>query len=297
MSLRKKRLPTVDALPRAAAAGTATCNLNLGKGYHKIVLEISDDGTSSAGNAGDIDATLDALVGDIRVKLNGKVQRVHTGSQLNAINGVNGAAFRARDSGTAGTSGYKIYLPIFFAEPWRKNNFEARSAAWNAVGIDSFQVEVDFLSGTTTPNVTGYYEWDLPSDNKIGLIVKQIRQSLGAVGSTQDFTNLDRSGILQALHLFPVTNAIYVNKVKLTANSVEIHDLLDTLENQGALLDRELNPDVSAVPRYDLVLDYDDPVLSGLQLAGLSELTLHVEYSAAANGTLTTIPIKVGPPE
>src|ERR1044071_6317112 len=99
MSIRKKILPTADALPRGSAAGTATINLTLGKRHHSIALELSDDGTSSAGNATDMDATLDALVSDIRVKINGKAQRLHTGSQLNAINGVNGNAFRAKSSG------------------------------------------------------------------------------------------------------------------------------------------------------------------------------------------------------
>ena len=48
-------------------------------------------------------------------------------------------------------------------------------------------------------------------------------------------------------------------------------------------------PDVSAIPRYDLVFDYDDPINGALPASGLKEMTLKVEWNAAANGTMPII--------
>ena len=295
MSIRKKLLPTFNAV---ASGQAATCDLPLGLKYHAIHLELADNGTASNGNATDIPATLAALIGDIRVKINGKVQRVHSGAELNAMNSVNGAAYVVKASGTAGQSDYRVYLTIYFAEPWRKSPAQQAAPAWNVSGdkVRSFQLEVDVVSGLTGFTITGFYEYE-PADGTIGAITKVVRQTFAALGTTQDFNTIDRRDFLQALHLFATTDSKYVNKAKLTANGVEIHDLLNTLENQVILLGRELTPDTSATPRYDLVLDYDDPLSGALPLDGLAELTLHVEYSASAAGNMVVLIVRVGQPE
>src|SRR5690348_5945828 len=100
MSLRNQLLPTFRAI---AAGQTATCILELGKRYHVIWLELSDTNgvTLASGN----------LIGEIRVLLNGKVQRRMTGVELNALNSLNGPAYAVKTAGVPGTAAYRTYLP------------------------------------------------------------------------------------------------------------------------------------------------------------------------------------------
>jgi hypothetical protein len=257
---------------------------------HVAWLEIGDaNGTTLAsGN----------LIDEIRVMINNKPQRVMTGVELNALNGINGAAFTAKTSGVAGQAGYRTYLPIFFAEPWRKNPVEAANMAWNANGIKSFNIEVDLNAGLITPVLGGIYEWE-PATGVIGLITKWLRQDLQALGTMNDFNRIESKDWIHSIHLFPTVEAIpkYVNKVKFSADGEIIQDLLTTVENQVILLGRELQPDTSATPRFDLIFDYDDPINGALNTAGLNALTLHCEYNAGAAGSMRALVQRTGAPE
>jgi hypothetical protein len=300
MTLIRKQLPTFSGV---AAGQTAVCDLDLGKRYHIAWLTLGNNAVAAN--------TLADLVDEIRVKVNGKVQRTHTAVELNAINAINGApyvsasgsAYGEKTSGTAGQADYRHYLPIFFAEPWRKGNLEAQARALNAVGVDSFQIEVDVVAGLAAPIVEGFYEFDAPVTKEIGLIQKWIRQTFPAVGTQQDFNTIDRRDWIEAIHLFPTveTTPKFVNVVKFTLNGVAVFDQITTLQNQAMLLGRELSPDVVAVPRFDLVFDHDDPINSALATnpggTRAQEMTLHVEYNAAANGNLVAQIIRTGPPE
>jgi hypothetical protein len=295
MSLRQAILPTPNAV---AAGATSTFSLDLGKRYHAIWLELGDSATV-AGTT--VAAVLANLVDQIRVKVNGKVQRTMLATELHAIYGLMGSAFCGKFNGIASlgsglTAGGRIYLPIWFSEPWRNNNNEVPLTAWNAAGIDSLQLEVDLHSGLTAPILTGFYEYDAPVGG-MGAIVKWIRQTFGASGTAQDFNTISKMDWLQSIHLFATSDSKYVNKVKFTANGNIIRDLMNTLENQTLLAGRNLAPDTTATPRFDLVFDYDDPVNSALNANGLNEMTLHVEYSASASGSMVAIIQRTGPPE
>jgi hypothetical protein len=292
MTLLRKQLPTFSGV---AAGQTAVCDLDLGSRYHIAWLVLGNNAVASN--------DLADLVGEIRVKVGGKVQRTHTAVELNALNAVNGAYYAEKTSGSPGFANYRHYLPIFFAEPWRKGNAEAQLKAWNAVGIPSLQIEVDVVAGLAAPIVEGFYEYDAPVNNQIGLIQKWIRQTFPAVGTQQDFNTIDRRDFIEAIHLFPTVEVTpkFVNVVKFTLNGTAVLDQITTLQNQAMLLARELNPDVAAVPRFDLVFDHDDPINSALPTnpggSRANEMTLHVEYNAAANGNLVAQIIRDGPPE
>ena len=293
MPLRQKLLPTFQGV---ATGQAATCNLDLLKRYHVIWLEFGDNGVASNGNANNLPATIANLIGQIVVKVNGKPQRTMLGKELHALNGINGSVYAAKSSGVAGTAAYRVYLPIWFAEPWRNNNAEVALSAWNAQGIDSFQLEVTLQAGLVSPVLSGFYEFDAVTGN-MAAIAKWLRESFAAVGTTQDFNTISKRDFIQAINLFATTDGHYVNKLKFTANGADVRDLLSTLENQAILLGRNLVPDTSATPRFDLVFDYDDPINGALNANGLSEMTLHVEYDAAANGTMIAIVQQVGPPD
>lgn len=306
-------LPT----PNAVATGqTSTFNLDLGKRYHALWLELGDTATI-AGTT--VAAVLANTVDQIRLKVNGKVQRTMLATELHAINGLMGATFAGKStlaSLSGGlTAGSRILLPIWLAEPWRNNNAEAALTAWNAAGIDSLQLEVDLHSGLTAPILTGFYEYDAPTGG-MGAIVKWIRQTFGASGTAQDFNSISKLDWLQSLHLWPIAESPTVTKVaykvKFTANNVAIRDLLTRRENDAVLAGRNMNPTVfdttsDATARasgvFNLVFDYDDPVNSALNANGLNEMTLHVEFAdnagaaASASGSMVAIIQRTGAPE
>jgi hypothetical protein len=290
MSIRRKLLPTFNGV---ASGGTATVDLPLGLKYHVIWLKVGYDGANaSKETAGTL---ANQIIGDIRVKINGKVQRVFTAKELNAYNASNGSAFALKTSGTMGSSGYREYIPIFLSEPFRKDVREQELSAWNMNGVASFQIEVD-IKTITSPIVAGFYEYE-PADGQIGTIVKMIRQTFAVNGLSIDLNTLDRKDYLQSLHLFATSDGHYVTKVKFTANGGEVQDLIDYLENRALLLSREFNPDTVAAPRFDLVMDYNDQIGRALPLSGLNELTLQLHFEAATAGTIVVLIVRAGPPE
>lgn len=296
--LRKSLLP---AFGNITAGETATCDMKLGQKVHVIHLELGDDGTASNGNGAAVNTTLDKLVTQLRVKVNDKAQWTLSASQLNQIqslmNAAGQATYSCKTSGTAGQATYKLYLPLFFAEPWRTNPAEVPALAMNLNGINSFRIEVDLADTGHAPTLRGFYEWEPADTNRgIGTIKKFITANLQAVGSSNTF-QLNRKDLLSQFSLFPTTDGKYVDHIKLNANGEDIQDILTYLENQAILLSRGMSPDTSATPRFDYVADYDDPVLNALVAGSLSNLTLDAYYSDAAAGGMTMISQTIGAPD
>ena len=287
--LRIKQLPTFDSV---AAGKKAVVSLPLGLRYHTVWLELGNN--AAAAN------TITDLVDDIVVKINGKPQRIATGDQTNQLNGVNGTAFLLSATGVDGQATRRLHLPIYFAEPWRKSVDEVSALALRANGIESLQIEVGMKAGLAAPLLSGWYEFDYDS-RPIGLISKWNRRDFSAVGSSVDIATIDKRDFIEAVHLFPTSDGKFVSEVKLTANGEEIRDRITTVQNAATLLGREMNPDTSATPRYDLVFDYDDPVNGALptQANGepIKELTLKLTWNAAAAGVQTAIIKRTGPPD
>lgn len=285
--LRVKLLPTFDSV---AAGRKAVCELPMGIRIHALWLELGNNAVAAN--------EISDLVDDIVLKVNGKPQRQHTGVQLNALNGINGAAYVSKATGTAGQADRRHYLPLFFAEPWRKTQNEVAALALRTNGIASAQIEVNVKAGLAAPIVGGFYEFDY-DDRAIGALQKWIRQDVSAVGTSRDILTIDKRDFIESIHLFPTVEATpkFVKAVKFTANSEELRENTTHLQNQAVLLGRELVPDTTATPRYDLVFDYDDPINGAFQASGLKEMTLKVEWNAAANGTMPIIIQRNGPPE
>jgi hypothetical protein len=309
MTLRKKLLPSFT---KPVSGQTATCNLDLGKKIHIIWLVLGYD-AANANKTVNAANPANEIVGEIRLLVNGKVQRRIRGRELDQINTLNGAQFGKQLGNIVGigTTGYRVHLPIFLAEPWRNNNAEAALMAWNLAGVtvSSASIEVDFLT-IDTPYIGGWYEWS-PPDGGLGAITKWIRMTFGASGSQQDFNTLEKRDYYHSIHLLAPTGA-YVSSVQLTADGVIIQDRLTYEQNAATLKGRNMNPAIVVGvaqgagvqgSTFDLVLDADDHVNSALLAQGLQEFTLHVEYadtggaSIAATGNLVAIIQRSGPPE
>jgi len=298
-----------------AAGKRATNDLTMGLTLHRICLEIGDDGTSSAGLGNDIPQIIDNLTDDIILKVNGRPQRTHTGRELDeVINGVNGRIgsndYRAIAMGVPGDSGFRVFLSLYLAEVWRKSNSQVSMGAWNLGGVDSegvavttAQLEVKMKDGLTNPVLSGTMDYE-PLRGDFGMITKVLRNDVGVGGLSQTYTNLDRLDLVHAMHFLPTSGGQFVNELKVTVGGVEVHDLLTNVENQVKLIGRELNPDTSAVPRYDWIVDYDDPIGSGLPLSGkdksgnkfqVGTLKVQANFNAASSGNMRIITVRSGP--
>lgn len=302
--LRTKIGPSANAV---ASGKTATINVPVGRRYHTITLVYGYDGANASKETAG--TAVNQILGDIRVKLNGKTQRIFTAKQLNAMNSSNGdasGAYAIRTSGTMGSSGYREYLTIYFAEPWRKDISEQQATAWNVHPDDvaSFQIEVDFQT-ITSPFLDWFYTADALT-GRLGMIEKVIRQTFATAGTSIDVGTIQRpkGNFLQAIHLFATSDSHYVNKAKLTANGEDVQDLIDYLSQRAKLFSWGMNPDTNAnsatnylSPRFDLVLDYDDPLVSVLPLENLSDLTLRLEFDATSTGTIDALVVRSGPAE
>jgi len=289
--LRLKQLPTFDAV---AAGKKAVCKPPLGLRYHAIWLELGNNAIAAN--------TIADLVDDVVVKINGKPQRTHTGVQLDELNGINGAAYGFQASGTSGQADRRIYLPIWFAQPWRKNPSDAQALALRANGIEDFAIEVNVKAALAAPIVAGWYEFDYDT-RAVGLMSKVMRYDYGSSGTVLDIQGLEKRDFIESIHLFPDTSGTprFVTEVKFTVNGEELRDRITHLQNRASIQGRELVADTATPFRYDLVFDFDDPINGALptQRDGkpVNEMTLKVTWDGAAAGTMPVLVVRTGPPE
>ena len=260
--LRQRQLPAFNGIPASLASGartTVTCKLDLGTRVHAIHLEFGSDGAT---NPGEGLGTLAApgMIDEIRLLVDGKVQRRMTAVELNALNLLMSVAgtteFAAQTSGTANAAGFRTRLSIFLAEVWRKgaviisnqNVLESTFSAWNLVGIKSCSIEVDLIGRKSTgvngivdtPVIEGCFEYDAPIRSDLGTIVKWLRPNLGITSEVRDLPV--RSGSYQSIHLFPTTDPKYITSLKLTLDGEEIRQDVKRFQNDLILRQRGMNP-------------------------------------------------------
>ena len=196
----------------AVAPGqTATVNLPTSQKYHRLDLIYSRGGVLAT------EAQMKSDINQVRLKINGKVQRVFSATELFAINGDNGQPVAAG------------VLPIFFAEPWRRSAQGEDALAWGTTDVDTFQVEVDIDGAAVSPGLYGQVLVDT-MNTPLGPIVKWRRQNIPvtATGITTT-TTLDKNNGYYRIHAFS-TNiddiAVIVDQERIleaTAEALEAH--------------------------------------------------------------------------
>ena len=317
MSLKRRiQLPSLTSV---AANKTALLQLPLNYRYHAIMLACTAYPTTSGKK---ISSLPTAWINDIRVRMNGRIQRTHSAAQLAKLNAVNGSAYGATTIGfDANDSDYGQVLPIYFAEPWREDQPQKEFGAVPGKRLTDFAVEIDIGSpadnnsspAASPPTITAYAivdTEDQPGAERNGLVVgKVFRQSIaaGASGSvTVDLNTLDRRDLYQAIHVqlgstpTPVaasTTRLSTVRATLKSSGLTIYDLYQDVE-LATLAQMGLN----ATRQFDIsiVLDSDDPIQSGLNANGLPDLQLRLEsgnVSGTPNATWTILSERMGPPE
>jgi hypothetical protein len=315
MPTRKILLPSPNTV---AASSTSLIQCPVGPAYRYRAIHLKI-GVLSGGTAVAATAVPTSYVGDIRVKCNGRTQRLHTASQMARLNRLNGTAYVESTWGAAvAADKYGQVLTIWFAEPWRKQVGQTEALALPSSQLNTLEVEVDFNALPTNAasfNLVAYAEVDGEAGSSLhanGVVLSKVfRQNLTggtAANSALDITTLDRRDLYTTIvaelgnSAAPGTaaNGITVSadadltaKLVVTANANTIHELPKAV---AALVHSAsgLNPS-----QFDLeaVLDSSDDIRSGLTANGLSDLRVRVDVGSdtAASASWVLLTERTGP--
>lgn len=244
MLKRIRKLPTAQGV---ASGATATFDLPLGVRYFALFLELGHAGTPDW----DTDAT------EVRVKIDGRIQRRFTPSELDAINLIEGAQYGFQASDTI--------LPIFFAKDWLRTLAGENAMAWGTGGIASMQIEVD-LGTLTSPTLVGRALIDDQTAEVNGRIVPfplgkiEIWDKFNFPVTNTGFVqmqNLPKRGEYVAIHAFSanITEArIFVDNIAILDSTKTIYDAI--LAARGK---------TTAAGRFDVLFDLDNQLGSTLK--------------------------------
>jgi hypothetical protein len=269
-----KQLILMPGPNNVGAAKTAYLDCPMGYRYHALFLHILGD-TAASNGATNLPTV---WVNDIRVKLGGKQQRLHTAAELNKLNTLKGANFAAGTLGSSGAS-YGQVLPVYLAEPWRKDIAQAEFPAWVTGPGRQLQVEIDCGTPTGTspaPAIVVYALVDKGGDINNNPIVKVYRSDY-PTGTAIDIVTLDKRDLYQSINVVKGTSATFTKAV-LKADGVAISEaqtgaaqaaIMKQLDNNSGQFDAEL------------ILDGFDPLQDGFPAAGVKDFQLRVEQSAA----------------
>jgi len=182
------RLRKEQSFNGVGAGQTAVLSLNTVGTYRDLYLFYN---TGTAG--GPTQANMEAEITQIRLKLNGQVQRTFSARQLFDLF----ETYRGRTV-------LDGVLRIPFSEEWLVSPGGEDAGSWGMGGISSFTCEVDIAAGATNPTLRASTVWN-PNTTNIGNIVRWERFTVqpSAAGDV-DFTP-PRRGAIIAQH-YDMTN-------------------------------------------------------------------------------------------
>ena len=293
ITLRQVKLRNVQ---NVAASKTCLIDLPIGPRYHTILLE---HGYASGTNT--IAAAM-ANLSEIRLKIDGKVRRVFSGTQLRDLNLFNGTQYGG--TGVPNTSPGSA-IAIHLAEVWRKDVdsqiFGAIPTVWNrgAGKFSSFQLEIDIGAASTPTLVAAALVDDvvptLAASQAAPSIVEIQRLSVGAAGTTVDISTIDKKGVLLQLSLYSdSTNDNQASNIELRKNGQVIKEFTSS-GNFALLSAMDMYPTASGrtAKITDIVFDPTDVLRNGEDLSNAAELTLTVSAASTMAGTITAIAQRV----
>lgn len=295
---RRILLPSINGITAGSAIGAVgTFDLPIGYRYHRIELVYIDGGATPT--------DVLAVFGDVVVYKNTRAQRIHTAAELDHLNGLNcvlgDTEFNRQQVNTA--AAMRQILPIYFAEPWRKDKVDTDFLAWNVSqpwGWNSFQIKITLAAAMpATGSIVAYALVDDPlpvTNGGVQAVKKVYRQQIPASGTSVDITTLDAADAYQVIALKNPSTTGYISKVSFKRNGVPIVDQVWREDNVAALVQAGLSPANSVATGafgYDIVLDADDPVNSALVAQGQS-LWLQPTFNTAAAGNVVALIERLG---
>lgn len=206
-----RRVVTLPDFNGVAAGQTAFANLPAVDKYHKLQVTY---GTATAGGA--TQANMEAEITEVRLKVNGVVQRTFSAQQLFDINAFYGIAFSTG------------ILPIYLSEPWMRSALGEDVLAWGMADVQNFTMEIDIDSGATSPTLAMVAEKEISND-PMGPIVKWRRNQIQVSGTgVRSVTDLPRNAgeSYKALHAFE-TAAGDISDVLVRFDGEDFFDVTD----------------------------------------------------------------------
>jgi len=175
---------TMPSFNAVAAGQTATVDLPTDGTYHGLIIHFVNNAIDA------VQATMETLLTQFRLKVNGKVQRVFSAQQVFDINA---------DHGQTVTAGY---IEIFFAEPWRRTTQGEDALAWGMGDVDTFQLEIDIGAAAVNP-VLSLKAVKTPENRPMGPITKWKRFSMSpGVAGIFNVMTLPKNDPYYALHFW-----------------------------------------------------------------------------------------------
>lgn len=175
------------SLPSANAVGagqTATFDVPARDLYHGISIFYTESGVAAS------QAVMEAAITEIRLKIDGKVQRRFSAASLFKVLGFYG------DTVDAG------YLPIYFSEPWRRTTQGEDALAWGMADVSTFTIEIDIAIGRTAPALSAKAMIERVS-RPLGIIKKWRQFTVPATNTgIYNLTTLPKGDAYMALHMF-----------------------------------------------------------------------------------------------
>lgn len=269
---------------------TAIIDLPVGKRYHTVILQV--------GYAAGTNTIVGAMshVSEIRVLANNRVQRVFSGAQLRDLNLLNGTEYDCQGLPNTAPG---VSLPIFFAEPWRKDSASQDALAWDTSGFSSFRIEVDLGAvGTQTANSQTLTATAVVDNFRAAnpQFVTVQRQQVAAAGTSFDITTIERKGVLQQVNFYPdSTNDLQATIITVRRDGDIIREL-PFADNFALLTNNGMTPTASGRTdeMFDIVFDHDDLLNSSLVIEGAKELSFTVEAASAMAGSMTFLVSRLG---
>lgn len=308
-------LPTVagwiGTAAGAFAAHTITVDIPVGPRYHELWIEC---------NPGAAKKLLGDLLGEVRLKVNGKVQRVATALEINKLNVLNGVTYACIGGLTAAT---QAALGIYLAEPWRESEEAQDALAWSTGDVSTFQVEIDIVAygaaaaGLTKPIARAVIDNSLVGPNNVdaplGAIVKWFNVQIPVASGWNDFTSFPKRDFYQSLHVFDANlvefevkvdnnvirqDTLAGNRARLIAHGM-LPDPSKTATPVSAAADMPNSTDSTQRACVDIVFDQDDKIGSALPMAfnGRRVQDFNVRINTTSTGTVKAIYQTIGAPE
>lgn len=283
---RKIKLNGISAVPAAAAAGTAIIEVPLSfSRIHELHIQY---GHTSGTNT--IAAAL-AFIEEVRIMVNGSPWRTFSGLQLRDQNLLNGSTYDC--TGLPNTT-VGVNLPIFFAEPWRKDIEDQDGLAWIIKPFESFRVEVQLAANANAPTLNAFAVVD---DVNLNIsepqYMKWQRQTFNGGSTEVDFTTIDRRGFIHQVSLYP---SAALTDVIVKKDGIIISEQKRT--QKDALLATHGMLGVGTTGRianvWDEVFDHDDLTRSALDMRGSRELVITAKSSSSLGSTTAIVQRREG---
>ncbi|WP_299394630.1 major capsid protein P2 [Pelagibius sp.] len=271
-----REIVVTNSFNAVAPGQKATLELAVGDlVYYDLLIQY---GTSTAG--GPTRANMEAEITQVAIKINGKVQRVFSAAQLFAIQEVNG--IQVADG----------FLPIFFAEPWRRSVAGEEVLAWGMSDVDTFTVEIDIAPGATNPTLEARATINRVA-RPLGPIVKWRRFSVdaSAVG-IRNLTTLPKLDAYFRMHAFTAN----IGNVEVTVDQREHWNLADAqartiYANNGLTVPASIT---SVIFDYTQQVSNALPMVSGEGAAAKAVSEFRVDFDITVAGAFTLLTETLG---